>query len=381
MKIRFQGLNANTKQVESFDFENILTYSNETEVLTSFHGFHLTFDNVYYFTKRFHNSVFIFNTMTRKFELLRQSEKDLITIGVSANTNYLWCLSFAPKHKRLELYQYTNSTLLNRTVLTDEYSLEDIEHLILVSTDINVYVFENEFCGVKCVHNQHQQSSSDDQKETKLLNENSTSSLPLNKILINEECKFISAGKEHVLFLTRHTNRLFTLGVGLKGQLGNGKIETNFFEPQRVKINENLDFIDIESGGWHSGCVSKTGDCYMWGWNSSGQIGVGNESSVEALQSAFVPVPVKVDVYDFDDELEEKKFKKLSIGSRHTALLDSGKTLYTMGWNKYEQLMLKENKETKLETFEETPIKVKHLDRKVLDVKCGCWFTLVLVDE
>lgn len=38
---------------------------------------------------------------------------------------------------------------------------------------------------------------------------------------------------------------------------------------------------EVAAGGWHSVCVSETGDIYIWGWNESGQLALPTRSGTE----------------------------------------------------------------------------------------------------
>jgi alpha-tubulin suppressor-like RCC1 family protein len=199
------------------------------------------------------------------------------------------------------------------------------------------------------------------------LNENASSSLVLNKILINERIKQFSCGKEHVLLLGSQSKSVYSFGIGTKGQLGHDKIE-NCFEPLVVSgLRAEIEVISAGGCGWHSAAIDSNGDCYAWGWNSHGQLGVLNE------EGAFVPKPTKLSVLN---ELsgDEVKFRRVAMGSKHTVVMDLGGSLYSFGWNKYKQLFEDDDGE-EIEQIDE-PLRLNEF--KVKDVKCGCWFTLTL---
>jgi alpha-tubulin suppressor-like RCC1 family protein len=69
-------------------------------------------------------------------------------------------------------------------------------------------------------------------------------------------------------------------------------------------------------------------------------------------------------------------FRKASLGSRHTALIDENMNLYMFGWNKYKQLLI-DNVES---CNQFAPVLIGDYKNRVLDVKCGTWFTLILVN-
>lgn len=189
-----------------------------------------------------------------------------------------------------------------------------------------------------------------------------------------------SSGKEHMLFLTT-SNKLYSFGIGTKGQLGIGKIE-NRYELTVIKPPDNVTPVKIASGGWHSGFLDQNSDCYVWGWNLNGQVSVEDESQND---SVFVVTPTKLVVLD---ELSGKdvKFASISLGSRHSALIDLNGNLYTFGWNKYGQLFMDRdesiNEEDEMFNFDR-PVKIdseEFDDKKVKRVKCGCWLTAISFD-
>ena len=183
-----------------------------------------------------------------------------------------------------------------------------------------------------------------------------------------------------MLFLTT-SNKLYSFGIGTKGQLGIGKIE-NRYELTVIKPPDNVTPVKIASGGWHSGFLDQNSDCYVWGWNLNGQVSVEDESQND---SVFVVTPTKLVVLD---ELSGKdvKFTSISLGSRHSALVDLNGNLYTFGWNKYGQLFVDRdesiNEEDEMFNFDR-PVKIESEefeDKKVKRVKCGCWLTAISFD-
>lgn len=80
-------------------------------------------------------------------------------------------------------------------------------------------------------------------------------------------------------------------------------------EPTLVKALDGIKISAIAAGGWHSCAVSEEGDLYTWGWNSNGQLGIGDEYSVMATPH----------VVDFDDD--QVNVVKVACGSRHTIVL------------------------------------------------------------
>lgn len=109
----------------------------------------------------------------------------------------------------------------------------------------------------------------------------------------------------------------------------------------------------------------------MWGWNSCGQLGL-----EEISDKVFVTKPTRLVLTKSYFTSEEVKFKEASLGSRHTAFVDVEDSLYTCGWNKYEQLV-HENINQFDDVNIEEPSRVESFEGKTRSVKCGSWFTAI----
>lgn len=81
-------------------------------------------------------------------------------------------------------------------------------------------------------------------------------------------------------------------------------------EPTLVKALDGIKIAAIAAGGWHSCAVSEECDLYTWGWNSNGQLGIGDEYSVMATPH----------VVDFEGD-EQANVVKVACGTRHTVAL------------------------------------------------------------
>lgn len=136
---------------------------------------------------------------------------------------------------------------------------------------------------------------------------------------------------------------------------------------------DDKEIVQIAAGnmGWHSCALDADGMCYMWGWNSCGQLGL-----EEISDRVFVTKPTRLVLTKSYFTSEEVKFKEASLGSRHTAFVDFENNLYTCGWNKYEQLV-HENINQFDDVNIEEPSKVDGFEGKTRCVKCGSWFTAI----
>ncbi|RMZ93057.1 RCC1 domain-containing 1, partial [Brachionus plicatilis] len=194
------------------------------------------------------------------------------------------------------------------------------------------------------------------------LNEDSLSNIELNKILIPEKCLQFTTGKEHLLALTE-SGDVYSFGIGTKGQLGDTKIQNNF----KFKKVAEAKKICTGSPGWHSALIDQNYHCFLWGWNSNSQLETINSDSV------FVAEPTLLDLRD-EVSNQPVKIDQVSLGAKHSILVDTDNCVYSFGWNKYTQLMFDNDEE---ESDVECAVKLREFDNRVLQAKCGPWSTLL----
>ncbi len=118
--------------------------------------------------------------------------------------------------------------------------------------------------------------------------------------------------------------------------------------------------------------VDQNSTIYTWGWNVNGQLGL--DSDQDDCET-IVSIPSSISILDENNLFD--RIEKVSLGTRHSALLDEGMNLYMFGWNKYEQLFV--DGSVRVNVF--APILIEEYKKKVLDVKCGSWFTIILTQE
>ncbi|XP_026470978.1 RCC1 domain-containing protein 1-like [Ctenocephalides felis] len=137
----------------------------------------------------------------------------------------------------------------------------------------------------------------------------------------------ISSGFEHTLLLTAE-GKVYSWGVGSRGQLGHGEISNERF-PRLVEALDGIQISKISAGGWHSCAVGILGELYTWGWNEKGQLGLPiPKSSLKSLQKSIATETDSFNVF------------QISSGNRHTVILGNDMKLYGTGWNKYQELRI-----------------------------------------
>jgi alpha-tubulin suppressor-like RCC1 family protein len=121
----------------------------------------------------------------------------------------------------------------------------------------------------------------------------------------------VSAGVEHLIVLDQN-GTVWTFGVGVYGQLGDGKTHGLYtFSPKKAMDGA----IDISAGPYHSLALKEDGSLWSWGQNTEGQLGDGT------FENRLTPVKVMDDV------------AAASAGSDFTLAIKKDGTLWAWGFN------------------------------------------------
>ena len=207
MIIEFNGLNVKKKSTDCFRFE----------LEDEFNRFYITFENIYLakYKEKSIETVLIFDYNVKHFIPLNPDLKNKV-LAVAADTNHFWCLvKNGIDNQDLFLTQYNGNLIVNEFDLNKIKPI-DFNNLLIIATDINCYLFENNLNETKCkfeLKNDLNLKPKQIQQAINL-NENSTSSLSIDKVLFSEPIKQICSGKEHVLILTN--KNLYSFGIGTK---------------------------------------------------------------------------------------------------------------------------------------------------------------------
>ncbi|XP_066534817.1 probable E3 ubiquitin-protein ligase HERC3 [Hoplias malabaricus] len=138
----------------------------------------------------------------------------------------------------------------------------------------------------------------------------------LIKKLCEHRISQVMCGNHHCIALSRD-GQLFTWGQNSSGQLGLGKGEPSSLSPQPLKSLCGIPLAQISAGGDHSFALSLSGAVFGWGRNSAGQLGLNDE------QDRAVPCHIKF--------LRTQKVVYISCGEEHTAALTKDGGLFTFG--------------------------------------------------
>ncbi len=134
----------------------------------------------------------------------------------------------------------------------------------------------------------------------------------------------ISLGYFHGAAITTEGS-LYMWGENSSGQLGNGTTEYSYVP---IGIMNNVAFVSL--GDSHSAAITSDGCLYMWGDNRFGTLGNGNcyGSVITYDDGIDSNVPIKI----MDNVVST------SLGTYHSAAIISDGSLYTWGLNLYGQL-------------------------------------------
>uniref|UniRef100_A0A3B5LU44 HECT and RLD domain containing E3 ubiquitin protein ligase 3 n=1 Tax=Xiphophorus couchianus TaxID=32473 RepID=A0A3B5LU44_9TELE len=147
----------------------------------------------------------------------------------------------------------------------------------------------------------------------------------LVKRLCDHSISQVMCGNQHCIALSRD-GQLFTWGQNTSGQLGLGKGEPSKLTPHPLKSLAGIPLAQITAGGDHSFALSLSGAVFGWGKNRAGQLGLNDK------QDRAVPCHIKF--------LRSQKVVYISCGDEHhtLALVPSSSMVYAFGCNSHGQL-------------------------------------------
>jgi alpha-tubulin suppressor-like RCC1 family protein len=178
----------------------------------------------------------------------------------------------------------------------------------------------------------------------------------------------IAAGARHSLIALSGTAGVAACGWGLYGQRGDADA---LAEPPSAPVTlsglAGMECIAVAAGLAHSLCLTADGSVYSWGWNESGQLGIGPPS--EAGQVHTTPQLLECD--KLEPTTEGRRVVSISCGSRHSACLRSDGAMFTWGWGGHGQLG---------HGGRENVHSPKLALQGVSQVQCGWWHTVALID-
>ena len=150
----------------------------------------------------------------------------------------------------------------------------------------------------------------------------------------------IAVGRDHNLCADRDGN-IYAFGDNSYSQLGFGPVfeEINPFEqptlhPLFNNSHINTNYLQIACGSHHSGIIDGDNNIFLFGRNTFGQIGIGNNKRGRGLcRSVSNPSIIRIDWYQKNNITQSKQ---ISLGSVHTLLCDKHQ-VFACGYNDEQQ--------------------------------------------
>ena len=220
----------------------------------------------------------------------------------------------------------------------------------------------------------------------------------------NIKIRHISSGSIHNLCLDDKSN-LYSFGCSKGGQLGidenelsiiykqnknknnlPNKEDKNFSisEPQLIKSLKDIEIIKISSGEAHNAALSVDGKCYVWGFGSNGQLGLGfcedYFPSGEGMHKSRVFTPTVVKEFDKNNI----RISKVFCGKTFTIFLNKKDELFSTGINDLNQCGVDSRTITNEYLCDDivSPIKIEMFMRmKIINVSCGESHVLAITED
>ncbi len=148
----------------------------------------------------------------------------------------------------------------------------------------------------------------------------------------------MQCGSNHTV-IQMNDGRWFVFGSNYFGQLGIGITqlqETPIELPSPIVGNENdskdNQFINIFCGDHHNIGITENGDCYGWGYNGTGQLGLGNingqlglgningQLGLDNCEKHYTPIRLKEAPSSTVNQIQQR-YIWFSCGRYHTVVL------------------------------------------------------------
>jgi len=189
-----------------------------------------------------------------------------------------------------------------------------------------------------------------------------TTPLPIGDTLnLNtKQWKQAACGKFHTAAIDLN-NQLFLWGDNTSGQLGNSDVNQVY---TLVQPYTNKNWKDVSCGDSFTAAIDTDGYLYTWGDNTYGQLGINNSfiknsATPQRLSGIFA----------------SKRWSKVSCGSRHIAAIDTDGVVYCWGDNTDNQLSFSS------ETIKSSNVPIQLVSelqlQKCSNVSCGFAHTIL----
>ena len=180
------------------------------------------------------------------------------------------------------------------------------------------------------------------------------------------QCRDV-AGSAALTAVVAEDGSLFTFGDNLHNQAGTGSTDDLIWPPARVRNLHGVEVGSVALGANHGVVASTEGDCFTWGLNHHGQLGVGLEQLKSANTARRIPPSF------FNGEA----VVAVSAGMVHNAAITDAGSLYV--WGKH----MNEERDPNNSTFfsQYSPRRVEGIEGKVVDVASVQFGVVALVED
>lgn len=183
----------------------------------------------------------------------------------------------------------------------------------------------------------------------------------------------VACGLSHTLVCTRN-GQCFAFGDNEFGQLGVPGIAMSY-EPVRSEELESFHISYVTCGSDHSAAISDGGMLWLWGANHSGQLGL-----------EIVEIASKPHLLSLRADLRNHSIIDVSCGTKHTVFLSKKGKLFGMGDNSENQLGINQrgrSEEPVLQVVLATRIHLSGHSKasKPVQVSCGAFHTAVVTES
>lgn len=177
------------------------------------------------------------------------------------------------------------------------------------------------------------------------------------ELSLYKDIESITCGYDFTLALTSIPNKLYVWGRNSSGELGLGDNDLQY-SPKKLMLDIESKIKSITCGESHTITVTESGVCYGWGLNCLGQLGLGDTDNRKSPEEITRLNP---------------GIKKVTCGSHHSVALTMGNVCYTWGSNSAGQLGLGH--------FASQCLPQELGLRNIIAVACGAFHTIAMTDS
>ena len=180
---------------------------------------------------------------------------------------------------------------------------------------------------------------------------------------INNDVEQVICGTQHT-FILKTDGSIWGCGYNSSGQLGLGDTDNRTTFTQ-VTTNINSDVRQVICGGYYTFIIKNDGTIWSCGSNGYGQLGLGATDT--NLHMIFNQVTININ----------NDVKQIACGIQHTFILKNDGSVWSCGANAYGQLGLDTSNTTSKTSFTQ----VTSINNDVKQIICGGYYTFIIKSD